>query len=107
MAPDDWDDAIREVDPFEDLGACNRMRLHLLKFLRSQTARLADDVFRNAELANIVQNGRSPKRLQFLLCQSEFAANLDGVDLHSLEVIVGGPVARLDGHGECVDGSDV
>src|SRR5882762_6120461 len=50
-------DGVREVDPFEDVPADRGVNLHLCEFRLCQLAGFVEDVLRNSQLADVMQQG--------------------------------------------------
>ena len=57
---------IGEFDLFQNLRAHQRMDLHLLELFGRQAARLGNDVFRDRQFADIVQQGGRLQSVQFV-----------------------------------------
>src|SRR6476660_5843783 len=77
---------VREVDSSEDVAADGGMNLHLRKFGFGKFARFVQDVFGHRQLANIVKQSSSKKRLQFLAAEVEESAHLRRINLSSANV---------------------
>ena len=68
----DRHDRIGKLDFFQNLGAHQRVDLHLFELFRSQFAGLGNDVFGNGEFADIVQQRGGLERFEIVLppCRS-------------------------------------
>ena len=90
---DDRNHRIGEFDLFQNFRPHQRMDLHLLEFFRRQPAGLGNDVLGHRQFADIVQQRRRLQSVQFLLAQTDFLADLGGINPHALQMI--GVVASL------------
>jgi hypothetical protein len=83
------------------------MDLHFLELFRSQLSRLGNDIFRDRQLADIVQQRRGFKGLLLAGAEMQLFADFGGIDLHAPQVIVGGVVLSVDGQGQRFDGAQM
>ncbi len=66
MGPYDGHDRVWKTHSFEDFRSHQRMNLHFLEFFRRQAARFRNDVLRNRQLADVMQQGRGLQGLHSL-----------------------------------------
>ena len=88
MGAHDWHDRIRETNALQNLGADQRMNLHLLEFFRREAAGLRDDVFRHGKFSDVVQQRGSVQRLKFRPNYTQFFGYFNGIDADALQVLV-------------------
>src|ERR1700734_1072642 len=98
---------IRKLDLFQNLSPDDGMDLHLLEFFGREFPRLRDDVFRNRELADVMQNRRSLQGFGFVFVQAKIFGEFHGVNAHPLKMLVGGVVFGFDGEHESFNGWQV
>jgi hypothetical protein len=100
MRTNDGRDRIREGDSLQDFGAHLSMDLGLLKLFGGERSGLVDDVLRDREFANIVQQGGGAKGLDLVLGKTQLLGNLNRKDTHPLQMFVGGVIFRFDGQSQ-------
>src|SRR5437773_11173379 len=66
------------------------MNLHLLELFGSKASGFGDNVFGHGQLANVVQQGGGVQRLQLGAADAQFLGDFNGIDPHTLQVIVRG-----------------
>ena len=98
---------IRKAHSLQDLRADDRVDLHFLEFLRRQPARLRNDVLRNRQFPNVVQQGCRLQRLALFGRDLEILGDLERVDAHPLQVVVRGLVLGFDRQSQRFDGAHV
>ena len=79
---------IREVDAFHNLGADDRVNLHLLELGGGKFAGFVQYVIRYGYLADVVQQRARFERFNFEFAKSEVTRKPGSVDLNSIDVIV-------------------
>ena len=107
MAAHDRRHRIGELHALQNLGAHHRVDLHLLELFRRQAPGLGDDVLGHRQLADVVQQRRGSQGFQVVRSQVQFFADLDGVDLHALQMVVRGVILGFDGQRQRFDGAQV
>ncbi len=103
MAQDERCDRIRERHRADDVGADLRMGSDLLEFLRRQRPGLREDVLRNGELPDVVQQRRRLHALDLVLRHAERAGYRGRVELHPANVGLGGLILGVDRERERLD----
>ncbi len=96
MRTHDWSDGIRELHPLQYFRAHDGMDLHLFEFFRSQRAGLGDNVLGNRQFADVVQQRRRAERLHLVGRKTQPFGYFNGVDAHTLQMIVRGMVFGLN-----------
>ena len=107
VGADDGDDRIREANAFQNLGADQRMNLHLLELFGRKASRLRDDVLGHGEFADVMQQRGGMQSFQFRAGHAEFLADFDGVDADALQVFVGSVILGFDGEREGLDRAEM
>jgi hypothetical protein len=69
-----------------------RMCLYLLELFGSQRTRLREDMLRNGELADVMQQRGCSHRLNFSVRHAELSSHGRRVELYAADVILGGAV---------------
>ena len=104
---DDRQDGPGEVDGVQDVRAPLRVFLDLLELLVRQAARLEQDVFGNAQLADVVQQRAGVQSLQLVPRQAHLLRRRHRVALDAQDVLVGVLVLGVNSEGEALDGRPV
>src|SRR5439155_245488 len=91
----------------ENFRPHDRVNLHFFEFFRGQPARFGNDVLRDRQFANIVQQRGCVQCLHFWRANLQFFGDLDGVHPNSLQMIVSGVIFGLNRQGQRFDGSQV
>src|SRR6185369_13605986 len=86
VMPDDRNHWIREIHTTEDLGAHDRVDLHLLKLSMSQRSRLIQNVRRNGKLADVMQQRTRFECGDLVRRKTKHFAHARGVNLHATNV---------------------
>ena len=107
VGADDGHDRVRKADAFQNLCPDQGMNLHLLELFGSKASGFGDNVFGHGQLANVVQQGGGVQRLQLGAADAQFLGDFNGIDPHTLQVIVRGLVLGFDREGEGLDGTQV
>ena len=100
-------DRIGERHRADDLGADLRVNADLLELFRRQRSRLGQDVLRNGELADVVQQGGRLHALDLALAHAERARQARRVDLHAADVRMRGLILRVDRQRQRLDRREV
>ena len=100
-------DRIWETHPLQNFRPHDRVNLHFFEFFRGQPARFGNDVLRDRQFANIVQQRGCVQRLHFWGADLQFFGDFDGVHPNSLQMIVSGVIFGLNRQGQRFDGSQV
>ncbi len=91
----------------QNLRPNNGMDLHLLEFFRRKLAGFRNNMFRNRQLADIVQHRSRLQRLSFVFAQTQIPRQFHGVNPHPLQVIAGSLILGLDRQRQSLDSSQV
>src|SRR5208337_4486118 len=95
MGSNDRYDRVGELHAFEDFRSDKRMNLHFLEFFRRQAAWFRNDMFGDRELSDVMQQGSGLQGLHFVMLDVEVLRDLNGIDAHSLQVIVSSLILGL------------
>src|SRR6266705_403470 len=87
---------IREVDSLQNIAADRGMNLHLCELRFSQFSGLVEDVLRNGELPDVVQQGARDEGAQFLIAYLEEFSHLGRIELCAPHVTMGSLILRID-----------
>jgi hypothetical protein len=79
------------------------MCLYLLELFGSQRTRLREDVLRDSQLADVMQQRGGPHCLSLGGRHSELTSHCRRVELHAANVVLGRTVLRVDCAGERFD----
>ena len=104
---DDRQDGPGERDRVEDGRADLRVLLDLGELLLRQPPRLEQDVLRDAEFADVVQQRPGRQAVQVVPGQPHVPGGGDGVALDAQDVLVGVLVLGVNGEREALDGRQV
>ena len=107
MGEDQWRHGVRKRNGGDDFGADLGMDADLLEFLLGQRSRLRQDVFRDRQLPDVVQQRGRLDALDVGCRQTEGPRQSGGVQLHAPDVHLGQLVLRVDGAGEGFDRGQV
>ena len=108
MMSHDRNDGIRERHLREDLRADGGMGLHPFELGSRQPSRLVQDVLRNGELADVVEERRRLERLELqLVLQANPLRQDERAGVHATDVVVRDRVLRVDGVREVQNRIDV
>ena len=89
-------DRVRKRYSSDDVRTDLRMCLYLLELFGGQRTRLREDVLRDGELADVVQQRRCSHRLSFGVRHTELSSHRRRVELHAADVILGRAVLGVD-----------
>ena len=98
---------IGKRDALQNLRAHQGMHLHLFELFRREFSGLVDDLFRDGEFPDIVQQGGRPQSFDLAFRQLQFFGHGYGISAHALQVSVRGLVLGLDGQRQGLDGAHV
>jgi hypothetical protein len=87
---------LEAVDADEDLGAEDRVRLHHFSFALVERARLAQDLERDASLANVMQERRLAQCRSRRRIEAELTADQQAQRRHVHRMAVGEVFVQLD-----------
>src|ERR1035437_131762 len=104
---DDGHDGTREADAVQDLGADNGMDFHLLEFFGGHLAGFGEDVLRDRQLTDIVQQSGRSQPIQLQVGKVHIFSDLFDIGPDAPQVLVGGMVLRLDGERQGFDGAEM
>src|SRR6185312_10466698 len=97
MRSNNWNYWIGELDALQDFRPNDGMNLHLFKLFRSQTPWLGDDVLRNGELTDVMEQRCGPQSFEFVLRQFQLLGDLDRIDTNAFQMVVRSLVFCFDG----------
>src|SRR3989454_480420 len=103
----DRNNRVREFNSSQNIRTDNRMNFHFLELFRSKTSWLGENVFGDRELANVVQHGGGANGIQLGFIQPKVLGNLDRINLHPAQMIVGGVILRFNREGKRLDGAQM
>src|SRR5690242_5377879 len=107
MRTDNGHDGIRELNAVEDLRPDYGVNLQLLEFFRSEPSRLRKNMFWHGQFADVMEHRRSPDGIQLRFLNAKVLANLHGVSLYALQVIVRVVIFCLNGKRQSFDRTQV
>src|SRR5207237_1350242 len=107
VGADDGHDRVRKADAFQNLCPDQGVNLHLLELFGSEASGFGDNVLGDGKLANVVQQGGRVQGFQLGAANAQFLGDFDGVDAHTLQVIVRGLVLSFDRERQGFDGTKV
>ncbi len=81
---------------FQNLRPDQRMDLHLLEFFRRQSPRLRNNVLRNRQLPNVMQQRRRLQRFHLGFAHVELFGHLDRIHSDPLQMVMRRLVLRLN-----------
>ena len=93
----DWNHRIGKFHAVQNLSADYRMNFHLFEFDGREPPRLRNDVLRDRQLANVMQQRGRLQRLKFRLSKAQFLCNFLRINPYPPKVIVGIEVFCFDG----------
>ena len=97
VSPHDRYNGIRKSHSLQNFSPDHGVDLHLLEFFRRQSSGFGNDVLRHREFANVVQQRGSVEGFHFSGSYGQLFCHFDGIDSHSLQVVVGGVILGFDG----------
>src|SRR5258708_4081347 len=103
----DGNNRVWEFNASQNVRTNNRMDFHFLEFFGSKTAWLGENVFGDRELANVVQHGSGANGIQLRFIEPKVLGNLDRINLHAPQMIVGGVILRFNCEGKRLDGTQM
>ncbi len=100
-------DRIGEFHAVQNLGTDDRVDLHFVELDRRQPARFRNDVLRNRQLADVVQQRGRLQRLEFRFGEPQLLGDFHCINPDSPKMMVGSEVFRFDGQRQSFNGSQV
>ncbi len=94
---------IRKTNALENVSADGRVDFHLCKFRFRQLAGLIENVFRDRQFSNVVQERSGIQSLYFRITHLEVFSHLGGIDLRAAHVTVSCLVLRINRDGQGLD----
>src|ERR1700674_1943398 len=107
MGAHDRNNGIRKFNAIQDLRSDDRMDFHFLELFRSEASRLGENVLGDRELTNVVQHRGRANGMQHSVVQPQVLGNLNRINLHAAQMIVGGVILCFNREGECFDSSQM
>jgi hypothetical protein len=88
VVSDDLLDRVREADAADDVAPDRRMNLHPLELGRGQSPRLVQQVLRDGQLADVVEQSPVAQSLQLGGADAQDLPQLHGEDARAVDVAV-------------------
>src|ERR1700691_252497 len=107
VSADNRHNGVRKANSLQNLRSNHGMNLHLLELFRRQPSGLRDDMFRDRQLADIMQKSRGMQSFQFSPGHAQFFRDFDSINPDALQVIVGGLVFSFDSQRQGLNGSQM
>ena len=107
MRTNDRNHGVRKFHALQNFGAHHWMDFHLLELGSRQLARFGNNGFRDRQFPDVVQNGGGGQSFQLLLRKAQILADLDGIELHALQMIVRSVILGVDRERQRFDGSQM